>query len=171
MPLKDNGLKEDVYNRVIAGSNTGEVKEMNGSRGPHCFRELVLVRSELGSRYMVFVEYGHVVKLCGRQEPSCAFCAGEYEFKECPKKERHENAACINCKRESRVDDRHGAGCRDCPVYELRRMKLHGGASEVGLIQRSSLYFRNKIPDEQLIRNRSVREDILECRIGVGRTM
>lgn len=61
--------------------------------------------------------YGHVAKFCKSKEPSCSWCAGEHEFKDC-KKNKQEDVKCVNCTRDGKKDVKHPSSWRKCPVYE-----------------------------------------------------
>lgn len=62
--------------------------------------------------------FGHVAKHCTAVNPCCSHCAGEHEYKDCENKKKKGAVCCANCKRENRVDPKHEAGSRNCPVYE-----------------------------------------------------
>lgn len=75
--------------------------------------------------------YGHVAKFCTNKTETCSFCAGEHDFKTC-KKERKENAKCVNCTREGKTDVKHPSSWRGCPAYE-KAVKRHNEQIDYGV--------------------------------------
>lgn len=76
--------------------------------------------------------FGHIAKFCQSEKPSCSYCAGEHEFKDCNDKKNKEKECCANCKRERRDNSNHHVGWKKCPAYE-KAMRMKNQKTDYGV--------------------------------------
>lgn len=136
--LQNHEIEEEEFRKEFDVKHRYNDARSSGKRCHIVAECTVRVRNWLRARDKIFIEwqscrvkdyvdvarcykcqrFGHIAKHCTGEKSGCSFCAGEHEYKDCPDKNKKDKVCCINCRREKRVETKHDAGWRGCPVFE-----------------------------------------------------